>query len=451
MSGFRALPCLLMCLAVWAASPCAAAPLTLSSRTDIRVALGQGAHTTIELVLPVGRTPKALVIVVPGSGGVTDPYLDAELARSTYDPDSRGGMTAKLLAAGYAAAYYAQRGYAPPRTCISGESPAARALSFVMNCVATEVRARVSLSSITADTGRVFAALAEHRRTKGLPQIALPFSEGMHHVSALVGQGVIQPAGIVSIGGPHVSIAHVARYQTSYEHFAEIAATAFARCPDQQLELESIFRCAGSRSTPQHLARMRELAGGDTLARAQLPLRRQLFLERYEQGLTYQLRLPEDAIMSGTYLGYPMPVAWNARYAQEQQTASKSTLDQLGSFGSKRRQGDLPVRRARLPCAAARPRSLPLGKQRGSCVGRLQFQDHGWRRTRPGRCQRFRTRRGAGRGRRRPRRGRRKAVDGLAWEKCGCKKGVPSDALSWYALLPVRPQRLLRCLDPAGV
>jgi hypothetical protein len=295
------------------------------------VALDHGARITIELVLPEGRQPKGLVVVVPGSGGVADPYLDAELKRPAYDPDSRGGMTAKLLAAGYAAAYYGQRGYALPRTCISGASTPARAASFVLHCVDPAVRARVSLSSITADTGRVFAALAEHPRTRELRQIALPFSEGMHHVSVLAGQGAIHPAAIVAIGGPQVSVAHVVKYQSSYEHYVEIARKAFARCPGQQLAVDGVFRCAGSPSTPFHLAKMRELASGEVLARDLLPLIRQSFLERYRLGLSPP-HLPENATMSAVYLGHPIPVAWNARYAQEQQTASKSTLEQLGSF-----------------------------------------------------------------------------------------------------------------------
>ena len=334
MPGFREI-CLLMCSAVWMAGPCTAAPLPPSSRIEIPVTLDQGAQTTIELVLPEGRQPKALVVVVPGSGGVADPYLDAELKRPTYDPDSRGGMTAKLLAAGYAAAYYGQRGYALPRTCVRGDSTPARAASFVQHCVDPAVRARVSLSTITADTGRVFAALVEHPRTRGLRQIALPFSEGMHHVSALVGQGAIHPAAIVAIGGPPVSIARVVRYQSSYEYYVEIAGKAFARCLDRQLAVDSVVRCAGSPGTPLHLAKMRELAGGDVLARALLPLRRQLFLDHFRLGMSHAQRLPENATMSAIYLGHPIPVAWNARYAQEQQTASKSTLEQLGSFGGK--------------------------------------------------------------------------------------------------------------------
>lgn len=334
MPGFRRLRHLLICSAAWIAAPGIAAPLPPASRIDIPVALDQGASITIEVAWPENRTPRALVVVVPGSGGVADPYLGSELKRAAYDPDSRGGTTASLLAAGYAVAYYGQRGYALPRTCIRGDTPAARAASFVQHCVDYRLRAGVSLSSITADTGRVFTALREHPRTGKLRQIALPFSEGMHHVSVLAGQGAIQPAGIVSIGGPQVPVSHVAWYQTSREHFAALARKAFARCPYKQLTVEKIFSCAGSPGTPPQLDRMREFAGGEVLSRDFLPLRQQMFRDIYRLGLHDKV-LPENAILSASFEGHPMPVGWNLRYAQEQQNANKTTLEQLGPYTGK--------------------------------------------------------------------------------------------------------------------
>lgn len=324
---------LLICSAAWIAGSSSAAPPP-ASRIDIPVELGQGAYTTVEIAWPTNLVPRALVVVVPNSGGLADPYLNPELKRVAYDPDSRGGLTAKLLTAGYAVAYYGQRGYALPRTCIRGDTPAARAASFVQHCVDYRLRAGVSLSSITADTGRVFTALREHPRTGKLPQIALPFSEGMHHVSVLAGQGAIQPAGIVSIGGPQVPVSHVAWYQTSREHFAALARKAFARCPDKQLTVEKILSCAGSPGTPPQLDKMREFAGGEVLSRDFLPLRQQMFRDIYRLGLHDKV-LPENAILSASFEGHPMPVGWNLRYAQEQQNANKSTVEQLGRYTGK--------------------------------------------------------------------------------------------------------------------
>lgn len=332
MPGFRNACRLLLCLTIWSGLPCTAAPF---ERVDIPVALGDGVTTVVETAWPAAGAPRALVIVVPGTGGLSDPYLNAELRKPVYDPDSRGGMTAKLLAAGYAVAYYNHRGYAPLRTCIRGDTLADRAASFVHRCVDPTVRAWVTLSSITADTARVFGALERHPRTKGLPQVALAFSEGMHHVSTLVGKGNIHPLGIVSVGGPHIPFADAVRYQTTYEYFVKIAQEAFKHCPENELTVDRIFSCAPASTSPDRLSKMRELAGGNVLARNFLPLRRELFLFQYRAAPAYFKSLPPNTTMAGSFEGVLMPVAWNAHFPEEQMAATRSSVDQLGAFGGR--------------------------------------------------------------------------------------------------------------------
>lgn len=301
-------------------------------RIDIPVSVDGGAVITVETAWPENRAARALVVVVAGTGGTADPYLNPELHMTTYDPDHRGGLTAKLLAAGYAVAYFGQRGYAPLRSCISGRTARERAAAFVAHCLDPKVRAGVDLAAITADTGRVFAALARHPRTRHLAQIAMPYSEGMHHVSAAVGQHTMRPAGIVSVGGPVASLGSIVPYQVQYDYFIDIATAGFARCPHRELTAEQLFRCAGRWQSPALLAKMNELMGAPTLAREQLPLRRELLRMHWRAAAAQFASLSPDASIGASFEGHFIPSAWNARFPYQQMSAEVGSLDQLGAF-----------------------------------------------------------------------------------------------------------------------
>ena len=60
----------------------------------------------IEVSLPISKKLRALVIVIPGTGGLFDPFFDFELKKEKYDPRSRGGLTSALIDSNYAVAYF---------------------------------------------------------------------------------------------------------------------------------------------------------------------------------------------------------------------------------------------------------------------------------------------------------------------------------------------------------
>jgi len=318
----------LFLIALAASMPAAAAP----ARIDIPVSVDGGAVITVETAWPEGARARALVVVVPGTGGLSDPYLNAELRERVYDPDRRGGLTGKLLAAGYAVAYFSQRGYAPLRSCVEGDSPTQRAAALAARCPDPRVRAGVDFVTITADTGRVFAALARHPRTRGLAQIALAYSEGMHHVSAAVGQHAMRPIGIVAVGGPLASLARIVPYQLQYEYFANVASEGFARCPHRDLTAEELFRCAGKWHSPALLAKMSEFMGAPTLRRQLLPLRREATQAYFRAQAAFYASQSAQATIAGNFEGHTIPVAWNGRFQYQQMTAAVGSLDQLGDF-----------------------------------------------------------------------------------------------------------------------
>lgn len=305
---------------------------------SLSVPLGSGVAVQVELVLPTNRVPRALVIVVPGSGGLSDPFSETEMKQSDYDAEHRGGLTAALVEAGFAAAYYSQRGYAPLRDCIRGADFNARAASFAARCVDGRIRAQVSLSTITDDTAKVFSALRQFPRIGGLDQIALAYSEGMHHVSSLVAQGAIVPIGIVGVGGPHISLADTWAYQIRHDFYFNLADKAARRCPATQMTASEILTCAGVIATPTLLAGMNEAIAGNFPLRIQIETRRLLFgqlLQNEVAGAKRLSQLAPSATMVGAFGGVPLAVAYNAAYAAQAYGAHTASLDWLASFPGK--------------------------------------------------------------------------------------------------------------------
>ena len=307
----------------------------ISERFVISVTVDTNESIDIEVVWPKGTLPKALVVVVPSTGGLSDAYFDSELNKPIYDPDSRGGLTKALNEAGFAAAFYNQRGFNSLRTCITGKNFQERALSFVKNCVDAKTRGKVSLSTISSDTAAVFTALSLDSRTKNLLQIALAYSEGMHHVSSLTGKNIIKPAGIISVGGPVDSMAELSKFQITHEYYLQLAETAFQNCKSSKLQVIQIFSCAQLKSKGVTLALMVETFGGDVVTQDQISSKRKAYGDFYRE---YSAKFPsysEGATMNGTFGGYVIPTAWAASFYTEIFKSTSTIIQQLGMFGGK--------------------------------------------------------------------------------------------------------------------
>lgn len=298
----------------------------------IRTYVAEKIYIDVEVYFPKHQDARAMVIVSPNSGGLADPYFDPEIAEPKYLPDRRGGLTTALLDAGYAVAFYSQRGFASLASCVAGENFQARAASFVQACVSTAVRAKVSLSTITADTRAIYEAIAAHAKTRGLIQLALAYSEGMHHVSALAGQGLIKVAGIVGVGGPRSSLAAIWEYQMLGIHELQIAEKAFSLCSATVLNIDEIFACANAVPTQDDRTKMRALLGSDKTSREGLALRRQMLVQQYAQGRAHYAASLESEVMEGAFGGNSIAAAFSAHYYKEIFESHTSIVDQLSGY-----------------------------------------------------------------------------------------------------------------------
>lgn len=290
-----------------------------------------GIDIPIELYWP-GQTARALVIVAPNSGGLADPYFDPELRQARYRPDHRGGLVAALGSQGYAVAFFSLRGFALLRDCARGDQFAERAAYFAAHCVNSQVRATSSLATTTADTAAVFQTLALWPQTRHLPQIALAFSEGMHHVTLLAGQGRIAPVGIVGVGGPTAALADLWRYQMQRDYYFQLAQRAFQRCPEAELETDRLFDCAQVPVSAATRAGMQEFVGAHTVSPDTLAARHQLMQTLYQQVQAHYAGDVSHEVMAGAFGGVPLPAAWSGLYYAQVFQARTSTVAQLGGY-----------------------------------------------------------------------------------------------------------------------
>lgn len=305
------------------------------TRDDVAISVSGGAIVNAELYIPVRTSPRALVIAVPGTGGLSDPYFDSMIGAKEYNPDSRGGFTAALLHAGYAVVFYNQRGYAPLRKCVVGENAFLRAVSFVERCIDKIVRAQVSLSVITNDTRQVFDYFSREQKTKMLNQVAIAWSEGTFHVAKLIHLSQVAPIATVFIGGPVQSIATTMRYQSTREYFFQLIDTAFANCNKSVVTVLDVFRCTGTRPTTTKYASLREIAKSGLLARDALVEKRKYFSKFYNVLVEQYDHLPSAAVVSGELLGVQLDVGWSTMYFREMFSANLPVLDILKNYSGK--------------------------------------------------------------------------------------------------------------------
>jgi hypothetical protein len=290
-----------------------------------------GIDIPIELYWP-SHAPRALVIVAPNSGGLADPYFDPELRQASYRPDHRGGLVEALGRQGYAVAFFSLRGYALLRDCAHGDQFAERAADFAAHCVNGQVRATASLASTTADTAAVFQTLARLPQARGLPQVALAFSEGMHHVSLLAGQGRIAPVGIVGVGGPTAALADLWAYQMQRDYYFQLAQRAFQRCPEAELDTGRLFDCAQAPASAVTRAGMEEFIGANTVSPVTLAARRQLVQTMFQQVQAHYAGDVGHEVMAGGFGGVQLPAVWSGLYYAQVFQARTSTVAQLGAY-----------------------------------------------------------------------------------------------------------------------
>jgi hypothetical protein len=289
--------------------------LATAARTNSIVQVGIGdAALDLELSFPAAAKPRAIVVIVPGSGGLSDPYFDSEIRQPKYAYLHRGGITDMLTQAGYAVAAYSVRGYRGASCIPEDTAPAERAAYFVAHCADQDVRGKVSLTDITEDTKRIFSFLRQAPSTSGLGQIALAYSEGMFHVlDAFSGEMPDALMGIVAVGGPHDSLRTTLEYQLTRSAYFKLIDTSFARSKSSSESADEIMK-ANDKDATFNRAGLIETMGSDPIRRDAIPARQAYWRDAYRQ--LYDKFAPGtlEGTMDGVLDGVHIEKAWSIKY-----------------------------------------------------------------------------------------------------------------------------------------
>lgn len=302
-----------------------------SSLQPMAVETADHATVNIDLVRPDGR-PKALVIVSPGTGGLPDPYFDAELAKPRYDVAHKGGMAQALTRAGFAAAFIGQRGYAPLGDCLAGSPQAKRAEVFVLRCIDQRVRGTVDLDSNAEDMRAAIARVSGEPDLKALPLVVVAFSESFRHIAWLVEAGRARPDVIVAIGGPTEPWSSLIAYQLRKDWALGLAQAGLARCAERELPIDKVFACAGWPARTDLKGRVADALGGNVASSRLVQERREWWRRKFAASIVALGRAPPDATIGGAFQGIPIPVAWSANFYRQGLADKRSAPQRLARW-----------------------------------------------------------------------------------------------------------------------
>lgn len=281
--------------------------------TVVRVGTGQFA-LDLELSFPERATPRAIVVIVPGSGGLSDPYFDREIQEPTYAYLHRGGLTDALTQAGFAVAAYSVRGYRGTSCIPSNSPPEERAQYFVSYCTNQDVRGSVSLSDISDDTRSIFSYLRHSSATAGLQQIAIAYSEGMFHMLDTYSSELTDPViGIVAVGGPYDSLRSTLEYQLTREAYFRLIENTFAHTASRSVSVNEIIKTNGKGPT-FNVGGLVETMGGNSIEHDALNTRQAYWRDGYHQ--LYGRFAPGkiEGTMDGVLDGVHIEKAWSIKY-----------------------------------------------------------------------------------------------------------------------------------------
>ena len=154
-------------------------------------------------------------------------------------------------------------------------------------------------------------------------------------MSALIQSGKINPAGVVSAGGPTGSMAALAVFQLKRHFYIQAIEKAYAVCHEDDMSSERIVACGGIKGPVDHRDALREFAGGDRFLYKDLPQRRQLFDDVYRLLLARFTGPTVEPTIDGRFAGQLIPIAWSGKYYTELITSSDSTLKMLEHYKRK--------------------------------------------------------------------------------------------------------------------
>lgn len=178
-----------------------------------------------------------VMIVVPGTGGTSDLYLNSREPDFSQDDDGLSGLGRKLNQRGIIVVRFDNRGIVNPRVCMP-DHMFLDDQAYLHRCWNNAERATIDFQSWREDISSVY------QRVIQLPYVdkkrlgILGFSEGMVHSAHLLAEASLSAKLFVGIGGPAESMREVALYQKMIPQL--ISLTQYFKDTSQVISLNEL-------------------------------------------------------------------------------------------------------------------------------------------------------------------------------------------------------------------
>lgn len=271
-----------------------------------------------DLHLPNTRRPKALIVMVPGTAGLADPFFTGSIKSSKYSPNYKGGLTQALTSIHMVLLSYNQRGYRRLNNCIHGSNEYAREQSFSENCISKNLRKYVGLKTITEDTLSVLLEAQKISKKMGVPLIVLSFSEGTYHISTLLKMKNIAIDGLIGIGSPITTLAETFEQQLRKKYIFEILENALESCNlNGIISVNKIFDCNTKKISVNTKEQIRIILGTEPFETSEITKKKDSVNKIADDILKYYLDLQSPHPITGWLGDRELAENWSSVYFSE--------------------------------------------------------------------------------------------------------------------------------------
>lgn len=286
-----------------------------------------------DLYFPKNRSGNALVVLIPGTSGLSDPFFMSAIKQPVYLPHFKGNLIDTLTSNRHMVMTYNQRGYRSLDKCVLGDNEASHIHSFLNNCVASELRSKVSLSIITQDTNSILQRAEAIAKQMGVPIVLVAFSEGMYHIAKILQSRGTRISALIGIGSPISTLSETFEQQLRRANFFQTIESAIKNCNlISNITATEIATCANKKIEGISYEELQQFFGKLPLNKIEILIKKESSIENAKAVVSYYKNLKIAHPINGWFGDQIMASNWSSAFFSEaynDQTNIYETLSQM--------------------------------------------------------------------------------------------------------------------------
>ncbi len=343
---------------------------TASSFKPLEIRTADQETIYADLYLPNKKPPRAIIVMVPGTAGLSDPYFIGSIKSSRYTPHYKGGLTQALTSNRFAFLSYNQRGYRRLNECVRGDNEFARQLSFSEKCILKNLRMHVDLKTITRDTLSVLLEAQVIARKMKAPMLVLSFSEGTYHVSKLLRINNIGIVGLIGVGSPITTLSETFEQQLREKYIFDVLENALKTCNlNGKISIDEVFNCSTKNISVRAKERLTITLGTGITETSEITKKKEHVNKIADDIIKYYQDLQSPHPISGWLETQELIENWSSAYFSEIFQERSNIYDNLWS-------ANLPIQLiyGELDMQVQPPNSLVRGQNLATIDNRIEIK-----------------------------------------------------------------------------